>query len=338
MVTIKEIAQRAGYSSATVSRLLNSDPRLVISDQAREKILAVADVLGYWDEHDRPLGNKEIAILFRITKQDQENDVYFATLQEHLQEALAKRQLRTKIFSDTEKVINQARRYEGFICVGANHMTADDLDRLHQVLPMGVIVDTNPAPDYFDSVQPNLALTVRKAFEEMIHQGFEKIGFIGGQGMQIGDKPLMADSRTAAFKIVAEEYGMTAAPIFSSGRFTIENGQRMGEEIIERYGRIGLPDGFICASDTIAVGVLQAFNHAGVIVPRDTSLISINNSALAKYVSPPLTTYEINQAEMCRIAVEDLHDLINHPQRPHFHLLVDTQLVMRDSFTRKINQ
>lgn len=85
MVTIKEIAQRAGYSSATVSRLLNSDPRLVISGQAREKILAVADVLGYWDEHDRPLGNKEIAILFRITKQDQENDVYFATLQEHLQ-------------------------------------------------------------------------------------------------------------------------------------------------------------------------------------------------------------------------------------------------------------
>lgn len=48
MVTVKEVAQRAGYSSATVSRLLNGDPTLSITDQTRDKILAVADVLGYW--------------------------------------------------------------------------------------------------------------------------------------------------------------------------------------------------------------------------------------------------------------------------------------------------
>ncbi|WP_295731365.1 LacI family DNA-binding transcriptional regulator [uncultured Limosilactobacillus sp.] len=338
MVTIKEIAQRAGYSSATVSRLLNSDPHLVISDRARDKILAVADVLGYWEEHDRPLGNKTIAVLFRITKKEQENDVYFATLQEHLRQAFHKRQLRIKMYSDTEKLINQAQQFEGFICVGANHLTADELTRLHQALPIGVIVDTNPAPHYFDSVQPNLPLTVRNAFEAMVSSGYHQIGFIGGQGLQIGDRPLMADSRTAAFKIVAEEYGTPDAPIFASGRFTIENGKRMGEEIIERYGRNGLPDGFICASDTITVGVLQAFNHSGVIVPRDTAIISINNSALAKYVSPPLTTYEIDQSEMCRIAVDDLHDLINHPKRPHVHLLVDTRLVVRNSFIPHNNQ
>ncbi|WP_239473168.1 substrate-binding domain-containing protein [Limosilactobacillus coleohominis] len=62
---------------------------------------------------------------------------------------------------------------------------------------------------------------------------------------------------------------------------------------------------------------------------------AINNSELAKYVSPPLTTYEIDQPEMCRIAVDDLHDLINHPGRPHTHTLVDTRLVIRQSFVRK---
>ena len=335
MFTVKEVAQRSGYSSATVSRLLNGDPTLSVTDQTRNKILAVADVLGYWEDHERPLGGKDIALLFRITKQEQAKDVYFATLHKAIHEALRQQQLQVKTYSDIETLIDHADHYEGFICIGANHLTTAELSRLHKVLPAGVIIDTNPAPQYFDSVQPNLPLTVRNAFIQLVDHGFHKIGFIGGQGLQIGDRPMMADSRTATFKIVAEEYGMSDAPIFSSGRFTIENGRRIGEEIIQRFGKIGLPDAFICASDTITVGVLQAFNEAGIIVPRDTSIISINNSELAKYVSPPLTTYEIDQEEMCRIAVEDLHDLINHPGRPHTHTLVDTRLVVRQSFVRK---
>lgn len=335
MVTVKEIAQRAGYSSATVSRLLNGDPTLSITDQTRDKILAVADVLGYWEDHERPLGGKEIALLFRVTEQEQQNDVYFATLNKAIRKVLKQRQLHVKTYSDTEELIDNADHHEGFICVGANHLTMSELSRLHKVLPAGVIIDTNPAPQYFDSVQPNLSLTVRNAFVQLIENGFERIGFIGGQGLQIADRPIMADSRTATFKIVAEEYGMKDAPIFSSGAFTVENGRRIGQQIIERFGKIGLPDAFICASDTITVGVLQAFNEGGVLVPRDTSIISINNSELAKYVSPPLTTYEIDQPEMCRIAVDYLHDLINHPGRPHTHTLVDTRLVIRQSFVRK---
>lgn len=335
MVTIKEIAPRAGYSPATVSRLLNADPTLSVTQETREKILAVADVLGYWEHHERPLGSKEIALLFRVTKQEQDNDVYFATLKDNLKEAMRKQQLQVKTFSDTKSLINKADDYEGFICVGANHLTSEELAHLHKALPAGVVVDTNPAPEYFDSVQPNLPLTVRNAFEQMVNSGFKKIGFIGGQGLQIGDRPMMADSRTTTFKLVAQEYGMPDSPAFSCGQFTIKNGRRIGEQVIEQFGKSGLPDGFICASDTITVGVLQAFNRAGVIVPRDTSIISINNSELADYVSPPLTTYEINQAEMCRIAVNLLHDLVNHPHRPHAHIMVDTTLVVRQSFTRK---
>lgn len=337
MATIKEIAQRSGYSSATVSRLLNADPTLSVTQETRDKILAVADVLGYWENHERPLGSQQIALLYRVTKEEKLNDVYFATLKDNIKDAMRKQQLQVKTYSDTESLIRHAHNYEGFICVGANHLTTSELTKLHQILPAGVIIDTNPAPQYFDSVQPNLPLTVRNAFEEMIHRGFKKIGFIGGQGLQIGDKPMMADSRTATFKIVAEDYGMPDAPVFSCGQFTVNNGRRVGEQIITRFGREDLPDGFICASDTITVGVLQAFNSAGIIVPRDTEIISINNSELANYVSPPLTTYEINQAEMSRIAVNLLHDLVNHPHRPHAHIMVDTTLVVRQSFTPQVN-
>lgn len=335
MATVKEIAQRAGYSPSTVSRLLNGDPTLSVTKQTRNKILEVADVLGYWDDHDRPLGGKSIALLFMISEQEQKEDVYFATLKSAIQAALANHQLDVQTYSDTEKLINNADEYEGFICVGANHLTLDELTRLHKVLPAGVVVDTNPAPQYFDSVQPNLSLTIRNAFIKCIQNGDQQIGFIGGRGLQVGDQPMMADARTAAFKIVAEEYGMTDAPVFADGPFTMENGRKIGKQIVHQFKGEHLPNTFISASDTLTVGALQAFNEAGVIVPRDTAIISINNSDLAKYVSPPLTTYEINQSEMCRIAVNVLHDVINHPERPHTHVLVDTKLILRQSFIEK---
>ena len=64
-----------------------------------------------------------------------------------------------------------------------------------------------------------------------------------------------------------------------------------------------MPDAFIVAADTIAVGVLQAFTAAGVLVPRDTSVISINNQAIAQYTSPTLTSYDIDQNELADTAI-----------------------------------
>ncbi len=70
-------------------------------------------------------------------------------------------------------------------------------------------------------------------------------------------------------------------------------------------------------------------------MPRDTVVISINNSEVAKYVSPPLTSYDINQETLSRMAINLLQDLITHPQRPHVHLTVNTDIVFRKSFPKE---
>lgn len=51
MVTIKKIAEESGYSPATVSRLLNNDPNLSITADTKNKILEIANKLGYWKDH-----------------------------------------------------------------------------------------------------------------------------------------------------------------------------------------------------------------------------------------------------------------------------------------------
>lgn len=83
------------------------------------------------------------------------------------------------------------------------------------------------------------------------------------------------------------------------------------------------------------MGVLQAFNEAGISIPREVAIVSINNSDIAKYVSPPLTSYNINQEEMVLRAISMLTDLIMRPSRPYEEVNINTNLVVRKSFIPK---
>ena len=71
---------------------------------------------------------------------------------------------------------------------------------------------------------------------------------------------------------------------------------------IDRLGE-RLPTAFFVASDPIAVGCLQALNERGIAIPARVSVLSVNNISVAKYVSPPLSTFNIDIPELCRTAV-----------------------------------
>lgn len=334
MVTIKEIAQRSGYSPATVSRLLNNDQTLSVTQTTRNKILKVANQLGYWQDRKKPAIAPSIALLFRMNNQEQLQDSYFASLKDASLETIEDAGMRVKVFQYAEELIDNAEDFQGFLCVGDDQVELSIFKRLHRLLPAGVFVDTDPLPHLFDSVQPNLTMTVRDALEQFADAGYQRIAFIGGVGPRIGKHPRRRDSRETAFKIVAEEMGFKQADVFSDGAFSVLNGRQLGEKAVKKYGD-QLPEGFLIASDTMSVGVLQAFNDAGVIVPRDTSIISINNSDISEYVSPPLSTYNINQQVISRMALNILKDAIANPKRPHVHAMVDTNLIVRESFKLK---
>ena len=83
---------------------------------------------------------------------------------------------------------------------------------------------------------------------------------------------------------------------------------------------------------SIAVGVLQSFTAAGVLVPRDTSVISINNQSIAQYTSPTLTSYDIDQNELADTAITMLAEAISSKRTLRHHTFISTTLVVRDSF------
>ncbi|PJM73799.1 LacI family transcriptional regulator [Bifidobacterium primatium] len=334
MVTIKEIAKQAGYSTATVSRLLNGDPTLSIKEETRRRIIQVSEELGYATQSKRIALPREVAVLDVIDPGDHLQDAYFNELREVLRNSAAQHHMNLTFITEVRQLIDEGEHYDGFIAIGAEVIDNDDLRRLHAVLPYGVFIDTNPAPSLFDSVRPDLSQTVLDALDECVAAGMTRIGYIGGTGRIMGMHEYPEDLRLFAFRNWTQRLKLrTDGLVYIDGPFNVESGQRLGERIIEeRHGN--MPDVFIVAADVIAVGVLQAFNAAGVLVPRDVSLISINNQPISQYTSPALSTYAIDQHELVRTAIDTLADAIASKRTVRHHLLLSTTLVERGSFVR----
>lgn len=330
MTTIKEIALESGYSSATVSRLLNNDPNLSITADTKNKILEIANRLGYWKDHQEKKIRPTIALLYRVNHEEQLQDEYFTSLKQALISTVEHEALEMKTFYDINDLIDNASSFQGFIGVGAGPIENASLRKLHEVLPNGVFVDTNPAPELFDSIRPNLSLTVKNAIDLFIKNGYERIGFIGGFGPK-HDHIQETDIRSTTFADYIKVRGKENKWMFVDGPFSVENGYKLGKRVIAKC-KGNLPDAFLIASDTLAVGVLQAFNEKNINVPKDTAILSINNSNVVKYVSPPLSSYNINQQEMIDMALDMLTNLIIKPDRAHMDVNMNTNLVVRKSF------
>lgn len=333
MTTIKEIAYESGYSPATVSRLLNNDPNLSITADTKNKILEIANKLGYWKDHQEKRIRPTIALLYRVNNKEQIQDEYFTSLKKALISTVEHESLKMKTYYNIDDLIEHADLFQGFIGVGADEIEQSKLEILHKVLPNGVFVDTNPAPELFDSIRPNLALTVKNAINLFIEKGLQSFGFIGGDGVK-HDHIQERDIRAVAFSEYVRSLDKNTHPMFVNGPFSVDNGYKLGKEVLKKC-KDDLPEAFLVASDTLAVGVLQAFNEENVIVPRDTQILSINNSNIVKYVSPPLSSYDIDQQEMVDMALRMLTSLIIRPDQAHIDVSMNTKLIVRKSFVPK---
>lgn len=332
MTTIKEIAAKSGFSPATVSRLLNNDPRLSVTSETKSKILKVANELGYFKKNSNKVNNlkPEIALLYRVNGNEQLQDEYFSFLRNALQNVAQEKGINITLFTEVADLISQASIFQGFLGVGTAEISYKELEKLHEVLSNGVFIDINPAPELFDSVQPNLELTVQDAIKKLLAHGYTRLGYIGAESFTLDHQP-QRDIREITFTEYCKTRGVKKTKVLAKGIVSVKNGYNLAKEVVDELGK-DLPDAFVIASDTLSVGVLQYFNEVGIKVPKDTAVISINNSEVAKYVSPPLTSYNIDQTALSKLAISTLLMRITNSDLPRIHVTMNTDLIIRKSF------
>ena len=332
MATIKEIARRTGFSQATVSRLLNGDPTLSVREETRRKIIQVSEELGYSMQTKRIVIPHEVALLDNEESNEALRDSYFTDLRAALERNAGQQRMELTVFRNLDDMIAESSGFDGFMSIGADRIVEEDLERLHDAMPYGVFIDVNPAPGLFDSVQPDLQQTVHDAVAACAAKGMKRVGFIGGKGCLMNFYEVDEENRATYFRRETSRFGIQSdGLVYSDGLFTVSNGRALGERFVHDHNGV-LPDAVIVAADVIAVGVLQAFNAVGVLVPRDISVISINNQMIAQLTSPPLSTFVIDQSELARVAILTLADAIAGKRTIRQHAYLSTSLVVRDSF------
>lgn len=305
MATIKEIAEIVGVSSAAVSRVLNYDEGISVSEETREAIFATAEKIGYKKKVIYPK-IENVALLYFTDNEDELEDVFYRGVREEVIKQAKKMNIRLQIYDRRDGMSVIPRDLNAFIAVG--WLTRKEINQLYKICPRGVFIGTSPDEKLFDAVRPNMDFFVTQMVDYFVEKGHKKIGFIGGSDRNIDTGKPSMDIREWSFRqSVAYYHCLEEEYILISEKFTVDEGYRMGKELLKKSS---LPTALCIASDTLAVGVLQALNEKRIQVPEQMALFSINDVNIAKYLSPPLTTIHIDIPCICETALDLLRNRV----------------------------
>lgn len=305
MATIKEIADLVGVSSAAVSRVLNYDEGISVSQETREAIFATAEKLGYKKKVIYPK-IENVMLLYWVSQEEELEDIYYQAIHTELIRQAKKMNIQLAVVTKEEGLGAVRHDLNAFVAIG--WFNRKELQKLYKICKKGVFIDTSPDEKLFDAVRPNLDSFVTQMVDYFVEKGHKTIGFIGGTDRNIDTEKPSMDIREWSFRQSAIYYNLLNEDyIYIADSFTVAEGYRLAKKMTAS-GKV--PSALCLASDTLAIGVLQALNEDGIQVPEQVSVFSINDVSVAQYVSPPLTTFHIDIPLLCESALELLRDRV----------------------------
>lgn len=326
MATIKEIAEIVGVSSAAVSRVLNYDEGISVSDETREAIFAAAEKIGYKKRVIYPK-IENVALLYFTDNEDELEDVFYHGVKDELIRQAKKMNIQLSIYKREDGMEAIPKELNAFIAVG--WLDRNEIDRLYKICQKGVFIGTSPDEKLFDAVRPNMDSFLTQMVDYFVEKGHKSIGFIGGSDRNIDTGKPSMDIREWSFRQSASYYNcLNEDYILISEKFTVAEGYRLGRELLKKGE---LPTAVCVASDTLAVGVLQALNEGGVQIPEQVAVFSINDVNIAKYLSPPLTTIHIDIPCICETALDLLRNRVLNDGKVTRSVFVNGNPVFRKS-------
>lgn len=328
--TLKDIAQATGVSLTTVSRVLNRDPSLSVGPATRKRIFAAATQLNYQkipaarvEKQARP---HKIALVQWYSKSREQDDLYYMAIRMGIEQRSQQRQLEViRVFQNNLTQLTQP--VDGVIAVGK--FSQDQVQLLRTLTANLVFVDDDQFAAGFDSVLTDFKLAVQQVIATFLNQQRQDIGLIYGTETTTDGQRQIHDPRQAAFKQILTAQRLYRPEFTFQSDFTNQGGYQAMQQALMTLGK-QLPHAFFVANDPMATGALKALQKANVKVPQRVSLFSFNDTVLAKYVYPELSSVHVATELMGQTAVDLLCSRFQK-KRPPQRVELGTQLMMRAS-------
>ncbi|NOZ72021.1 MAG: LacI family transcriptional regulator [Chloroflexi bacterium] len=334
-ITIKQVAEAAGVSAQTVSRVLNNRPD--VAPLTRQRILEIIDELGYQPNIvARSLSQRRTYTLGVVTaglKYTGPSRTLngITNKAEELGYTLLLKELLGFDGHDVNSILNYllARQVDGIIW--AVQEVADnrqEFDTLLPEIPVPIVFLTMARRPGLNIVAVDNYAGGRQATEHLLELGHRKIGHIAG--------PLAwweARERKRGWEERLAEAGLSAQ-YWAEGTWSSRSGVRTLGQLLAQA-----PDltAVFAANDQMALGALHYAHRHGIRVPEDLSLVGFDNLTESAYFWPPLTTIDHDQFELGCLAVREAVKAIESQQdvtssSPHSQIIfIQPKLVVRES-------
>jgi len=336
MSNTRKVAELADVSIGTVSRVLNNKPG--VSEPTRQRVLAVAQELGYAAPKRVPVGRSQIThlgLLIRPTEPDPVSNPFYSDIYHSVEQSCRDLQINLS-FSALDMSGNRLRslpaltndeRISGLILVGAipeavieSLLRALQLRHGNNGFPLVLVDDWFPRRAW-DAVVIDNAGGASLAVEMLTRCGHRHITLIGGP-----DHPSIVE-RTNAYMQTMLQSGLKPLIVSADG-LDPQDGEAAVSEILREQPTT---TAIVCSNDSQAVGALRRLNEMGCAVPEDLSVVGFDDIAMAELTLPRLTTIRVDRVAMGRSAVELLLNHIRMPERAPIKCVVGVTLVERDS-------
>jgi len=325
--TITTIAERAGVSIASVSRVLNGLPT---RQETVRKVMAAADELGYVRNAVARSLKSRVTHQVAFAMADIGNPAYLAMLRQ-IQPVLKAAGYRLVLHStdavaadEIDVLHSLGERYVDGLIMSPLRVTDQHLRMLASARAPVVIIGSVPAGTRVDNVRADSRTGVKLAIGHLHSLGRRRIGLVNGP---LDTVPGAA--RGAAYREALAERGLPYdEELVEIGDFYRAEGAKAVATLLARRPDL---DALMCANDLIALGALDVLRAAGRRVPRDVAVAGMDDTDLAAASWPSLTSVSLGSAERGRAAAELLLDRLQHGEREPRLVTVPPRLVVRAS-------
>lgn len=320
---IREVAERAGVSPATVSRVLNGTAP--VRKPKRDLVLAVINELGYRPNRLAANLRRQQVQMIGVVVSDIENP-HFTQMVRAVEDSAYLKGFRVLLCNTDEDPAKQreylgvliAERVAGAI-ISPTEASAPEIGELIDNGAAVVAFDRAVSDKRADAVVAANAEGARLATEHLISGGHKRVGFVGGPtGIETGAR------REAGYREAMAAAKL--APRVARGDFRVEGGERATTELLSQ-GATAL----VVANNLMAVGALRAVRHARLQVPHELALIGLDDPPWAELTDPPLTTLAQPVRAMAAAAAELLVGRLEGRRRRRRHEVFSFELRHRGS-------
>lgn len=328
MVTIKDVAQRAGVSLSTVSRVLNDHP--YVADELRTRVLAAITELNYRPNRVAQRLRAAKSQLVGVIFSDIKNPFYILALN-GIEHVLAKQEL-SVLISNTNG--NQKRENNfislmlsedvaGLIVAPSKENAPFLAEVVQSKLPI-VIIDRRMQNLEVDTVLANNQHGAYMAIRHLIQLGHERIAIVNGPQYLTSGR-----ERYAGFlQAMKESERPVDSDLVVYGDYHFESGYNLVRELLNLPNP---PTALFVANNLMTIGALNAIHEAGHNIPEDVAVIGFDDLIWAVSLNPPLTTVAQPAFEIGERAAEMLLERIADPVLPERTVVLETQLMVRAS-------